>query len=498
MATPLEPPPLLPPPPIYMIGGAGPIVLKINVVEETAPGLGVPAPPVVVPAAVPVPVAPAEPLAAPGFFQSVVAAAFAGPIARRFVPQFVENDEEFYKPWTEARDLPHFPAPPAPPPELRSTLGFTLAAEAVPANSEEGRTIARANADARMRHAAALAGDAVVITEYEAWGAELITGSVQVSEQQTVTATTATLVVDAPTPAVVLPAAVPVVMPPAPAPAPRRVPAPFPLASPLPPAGPPQRVPTALNASVRGSAIATVAVALASVSVVTASAASRSRPSSPATFAPLAPLAPASTLRRGVRSPTPTPPSPVAGAAGGGAFAAGAAAFGVQRAFRPQFVETDAEFNEPWREGRELPHSAAPPPAPPQLRSRVGFTMPPEARPARPAPTRTVAAAPARDAEDGDGDTVMVEEWGAELVTSSVRVHVEETATVTRLRSVDAAGRSTTVAQSSSLAQTLAFEQRRENAAFTVRLSGARPHPRSGTDALARPPPQSHLYEPME
>ena len=98
MATPLEPPPLLPPPPIYMIGGAGPIVLKINVVEETAPGLGVPAPPVVVPAAVPVPVAPAEPLAAPGFFQSVVAAAFAGPIARRFVPQFVENDEEFYKP----------------------------------------------------------------------------------------------------------------------------------------------------------------------------------------------------------------------------------------------------------------------------------------------------------------------------------------------------------------------------------------------------------------
>jgi len=124
--------------------------------------------------------------------------------------------------------------------------------------------------------------------------------------------------------------------------------------------------------------------------------------------------------------------------------------------------------------------------------------MPPEARPARPAPTRTVAAAPARDAEDGDGDTVMVEEWGAELVTSSVRVHVEETATVTRLRSVDAAGRSTTVAQSSSLAQTLAFEQRRENAAFTVRLSGARPHPRSGTDALARPPPQSHLYEPME
>jgi hypothetical protein len=158
-------------------------------------------------------------------------------------------------------------------------------------------------------------------------------------------------------------------------------------------------------------------------------------------------------------------------------------------------VETDAEFNEPWREARDLPHSAAPPPAPPQLRSRVGFTLPPEARPARPA--AAVAAAPARAAEDGDGDTVMVEEWGAELVNSSVRVHVEETATVTRLRSVDAAGRSTTVAQSASLTQTLAFEQRRENAAFTVRC-GVRLHPRSETDALARPPPQSHLYEPME
>ena len=68
----------------------------------------------------------------------------------------------------------------------------------------------------------------------------------------------------------------------------------------------------------------------------------------------------------------------------------------------------------------------------------------------------------------------MVEEWGAELVTTSVRAHVDETATITRLRSVDGAGRSTTIAAASTFTQNLAFEQRRENAAFTVRCSSIR------------------------
>jgi hypothetical protein len=156
-------------------------------------------------------------------FASLVAA-FSGPIFRRFVPQFVETDAEFNEPWSQARDLPHFVAPPAPPPQLRSTLGFTLQDEAVPADSAEGRAVAAANAATRARHAAAMAGDAVVITEYEEWGAELVTGSVSVSEQQTFTATTATLVT-APV-AAVMAAPAP---PPAPAPFPPMAPPPAPL-----------------------------------------------------------------------------------------------------------------------------------------------------------------------------------------------------------------------------------------------------------------------------
>ena len=144
----------------------------------------------------------------------------------------------------------------------------------------------------------------------------------------------------------------------------------------------------------------------------------------------------------------------------------------MHRAFVPQFVETDAEFNDSWHGARELPHFAAPPAAPSQLRSSLGFTLPPEAAPARPRAAPVAVAAPA-DGYDGYGDAVMVEEWGAELVTTSVRAHVEETATITRVRSVDGAGRSTTIAAASTFTQNLAFEQRQENAAFTVSCGSA-------------------------
>ena len=392
-----------------------------------------------------VPMTPAAP-ASPGIFAAVVAA-FSGPIFRRFVPQFVETEAEFNEPWTEARDLPHFVAPPAPPPQLQSTLGFTLQAEAVPADSAEGRAVAAANAAARARHAAAVAGDAVVITEYEEWSAEVITGSVSVSERQTVAATAATLVVE---PAAALGA--PPEPPSVPVPSPRMAPAP--------------RVPAALNASIRRAGVAGVASA---PSASAPAAPNRSRPPSPA-LAPLAPLAPSAALRRGVRSSTPTPPAPPATAAAG--FAADVAGVAIHRAFVPQFVETDAEFNESWHGARELPHFAAAPAAPLQLRSTLGFTLPAEATPARPGAARAVAAAPA--GADDDGDVVMVEEWGAELVTTSVRAHVEETTTIARLRSVDGAGRSTTIAAASSFSQNLAFEQRQENASFTVRCGSVR------------------------
>jgi hypothetical protein len=138
----------------------------------------------------------------------------------------------------------------------------------------------------------------------------------------------------------------------------------------------------------------------------------------------------------------------------------------------PQFVETDAEFNESWHGARELPHFAAPPAPPPQLRSTLGFTLPAEEVPTRAGATRAVAAAPA--GADDHGDVVMVEEWGAELVTTSVRAHIEDTTTITRLRSVDGAGRSTTIAAASTFTQNLAFEQRQENASFTVRRSSVR------------------------
>jgi hypothetical protein len=125
---------------------------------------------------------------------------FPCPAQRRlFRPQFVERDDEFNAPFVAAAELPHFAHPPPPPAPLRSTIGFELADEPVPADSAAARAVNARNAARAAARAAALADDATIRTEYIEFGVEAVHASVRVHEEETYTRTTVSLV-DGPAP----------------------------------------------------------------------------------------------------------------------------------------------------------------------------------------------------------------------------------------------------------------------------------------------------------